>query len=354
MIKKDIIGEFDEKEGVFLSLESMTKSLLEALISSEKLQIHSITSRTKQRESLLGKIKRPNKSYDRLLDITDIVGFRITTYFSEDVDVIARIIEKEFSIDPDNSIDKRKALEPDRFGYMSLHLVCEHKNARLKLPEYKQYKSIKFEVQIRSILQHAWAEIEHDIGYKSTNEVPDLLKRRFSRLAGLLELADEEFQSIKDGIKNYRSSLPEQLGSAPDDVTLDLESLTYFVNTDPSITKLEEEMLKYFKYPVLNNAQQASVSNSLEFLNRQGIQTVGELILKYKEVEQYIVPFLKVWLSKDHSSESLSRGISLLYLTYINLATHGDQDHSEFVLKAAPFMNVSDLVEEINEAWLKI
>jgi hypothetical protein len=61
------------------------------------------------------------------------------------------------------------------------------------LVEYSTHTGVQFEVQIRSTLQHAWAEIEHDRGYKSEVEVARAVRRRFSRLAGLLELADYEF-----------------------------------------------------------------------------------------------------------------------------------------------------------------
>ncbi|CDT56400.1 conserved hypothetical protein [Vibrio coralliirubri] len=354
MGKKEILAEFDAKANVLLSLESMTSSLLQALVSQDGVQIHSITSRTKQRESLVGKIGRPDKSYENLLEITDVVGFRITTYFSEDVDNIAELIEKEFSIDRENSIDKRKSLEPDRFGYMSLHLVGQHKNSRLKLPEYKHFKSIKFEIQIRSILQHAWAEIEHDIGYKSTKEVPDELKRRFSRLAGLLELADEEFQSIKNGIEYYRSNLPEQVNSSPDDVSLNLESLTYFVNTNDKVKALENEMLSVFNCEELTPAKDRNLAHNLEFLNRMEIFTLGQLIDKIEEVSSFVVPFLKVWISEPRKSQSISRGISLLYLTYINLAMQDDMIYSEYVLGAAPFDDISSLAADIQETWSQL
>ncbi|WP_318471570.1 GTP pyrophosphokinase [Photobacterium leiognathi] len=350
MGSKELVKEFEQKASIFSSLESMTSSLLNALITQADIPIHSVTSRTKNVQSLSGKINRPSKSYKNLLDITDLVGFRVTTYFSDDVDKIAALIEKEFAVDKGNSIDKRKALEPDRFGYMSLHLVGEHKASRLKLPEYKQYKGIRFEVQIRSILQHAWAEIEHDIGYKTTNEVPDQLRRRFSRLAGLLELADEEFQSIKYGIETYRSSLPERVSSSPEDVSLDLDSLEYFISSDAKVLALEEEMRKVFHCKKLMQPEDEVLSNSLEFLNRMGIDRLSELISLYEEQEQYLVPFLKAWLSDD-GQMNVSKGISLLYLTYVNLASKDDQVHAEYVLGSAPFMNVSELAAGIKQTW---
>ena len=93
------------------------------------------------------------------------------------VDKLAKVIERNFKIDTENSIDKR-VMDPERFGYSSLHYIVEYTPERLKLIEYKYFTGIKFEIQIRSILQHAWAETEHDLGYKSKNEV----QRRFEEM----------------------------------------------------------------------------------------------------------------------------------------------------------------------------
>ncbi len=63
-------------------------------------------------------------------------------------------------------------------------MVAEIKDDRIILPEYQKFKDKKFEIQIRTILQHAWAEIEHDRDYKFTGELPINIKRRFRILAG--------------------------------------------------------------------------------------------------------------------------------------------------------------------------
>lgn len=58
-------------------------------------------------------------------DIKDISGIRIITFFPDDVDAVAKLIQKEFAIDYSQSVDKRILLDPDRFGYLSLHYVAK-------------------------------------------------------------------------------------------------------------------------------------------------------------------------------------------------------------------------------------
>ena len=74
----------------------------------------------------------------------------------------------------------------ERFGYQSVHYLVALKEDRTSLSEYLQYKGLIAEIQVRTILQHAWAEIEHDIQYKSSETIPQPIRRRFMQLAGLL------------------------------------------------------------------------------------------------------------------------------------------------------------------------
>ncbi|MNF62216.1 GTP pyrophosphokinase YjbM [compost metagenome] len=350
---ENIIVSYRTNHTIYSSLEGMTCSLLSTLLSSQSLHIHSISSRTKSIESLSGKINRIGKSYKSIDDITDIVGIRITTYFSDELDKVSQLISSEFSVDEENSIDKRKSLAPDRFGYMSLHLVVSYKEDRIKLPEYSKFSGVKFEIQIRSILQHAWAEIEHDIGYKSTIEVPEKLKRKFSRLSGLLELADEEFVSIKNSISHYIEALPDRLSERPKDVTLDINSLKLFITTTPEVIKLEEDMAKVFNCS-LRSSDDLILSQSLTLLAIMNIKTIDELKRKYDDLSKYIIPFLKVWLVKDGVSpdyDDVSRGISLLYLTYLNISITQDNNLALSVLRSAPFSDVDSLYIDIVATW---
>jgi len=317
--------QFLQKQKIYNSLEQVTNGLISTLISNIGLEIHSITSRVKNENSLIGKVTRPGKNYKNLDEITDIVGIRITTYFSDHVDLISDLISREFKVDNDNSIDKRQAIAPDRFGYMSLHLVVEHSTGRTKLPEYRNFKGVRFEIQIRTILQHAWAEIEHDIGYKSKAQVPHALRRRFSRLSGLLELADEEFFAIRNEIEGYKSSLESNITEDPSSVLLDLDSLESFINTNANVIELEKELSQIFNCEFIKT-DRGSLSSSLNYFNSFGINTIEELESIYQQTLPYIPKFVDYWLGENRSYSDVRKGISLLYVAYVYLGIN-DEPH---------------------------
>ena len=134
---------------------------------------------------------------DPLEQITDKAAIRIITFFPRTVQEIDQMLREEFSVL--EHMDKGESLlEEERFGYQSVHYLVSLNKVRTSLPEYQRFTDAIVEVQVRTILQHAWAEIEHDIQYKSSATIPRDIKRRFMSLAGLLEIADREFQAIQD------------------------------------------------------------------------------------------------------------------------------------------------------------
>ena len=141
-----ILADFDQKKFLYQGLAERVSHLLNSLIK-EKVKPHQIQFRVKLRDSLANKLVRKNYKYKSLDEITDIIGFRIVTYYEDDIDLIEEIITKEFEIDKENSIDKRN-LEVDKFGYRIAHYVAFLNKERLRLTEYKKYKDLKFEVQI--------------------------------------------------------------------------------------------------------------------------------------------------------------------------------------------------------------
>jgi ppGpp synthetase/RelA/SpoT-type nucleotidyltranferase len=242
MIINQILSEYDSRKPSYTSmLDSLEEHVFPAILTSKRRGIQSIVPRLKTRDSLERKIR--GKSYSSISEITDIVALRIISYFEDDVEEIGRIIASEFKVDKDNSVNKSLALGDREFGYKSLHYVVELGEDRCRMTEYAPFTQIKFEVQIRSILQHAWAEIEHDLGYKSEQAVPSDIRRRFSRLAGLLELADEEFINIRRRRNKYVDSIQQKVSNPRNakDIEVNYDSIKLF-NSSQLVLSISQEI----------------------------------------------------------------------------------------------------------------
>ena len=154
--------------------------------------LHLISARAKSFASILGKIRR--KGYrDPARRLTDQLGVRVITYYANDVDRVAVALRARLDVDESKSIDKRTDLNIQEFGYRSVHLIARLRESDSMQPNCSKLKRHVFEVQIRSILEHAWAEIEHETNYKAGINFPDLYKRRFGAIAGALEILESQF-----------------------------------------------------------------------------------------------------------------------------------------------------------------
>jgi len=237
-----IMEEYEQQCVLHSDFTEKIENLIRDLLKENGIKVHSMSHRLKNSGSLKKKLDRSEGNYSNLSDITDISGIRVITYFADDVDAVAKVIEEEFDIDRENSVDKRTLLDPDRFGYISLHYVAELPKSRLQLTEYRRFSDCKVEIQVRSILQHTWAEIEHDLGYKSKESVPKDIRRRFSRLAGLLEIADSEFIQIRDSLHEYEKEVPEIIIQNPSSVLIDQVSVQAFVRNSTLVHELDQRI----------------------------------------------------------------------------------------------------------------
>ena len=207
--------------------EVIAASLIEKAVKNANISTMQISHRIKSPDSYLEKLNRKPDRYPTPYDMTDMLGFRIICYFSDKVDAFMEIIKDLFVVDTKNSVDKRKQLAADSFGYLSLHFI-------VSLPPSENYPAeltkCRFEIQIRTVLQHTWAEIEHDLGYKSDFGIPREVRRGFSRIASLLEVADGYFVMIRDQLDQYRKNVIEKLQSDDvSDMPLDLITLREFM-----------------------------------------------------------------------------------------------------------------------------
>jgi region found in relA / spoT proteins family protein len=286
---KEIVEGYSISRGSYEDCLNYVENTVKNIIKSESINVHEIIGRVKTVESLKGKVKR--KNYSNLAEITDLCGIRIITYFSDDVDRIAELISQEFEVDVENTIDKRKSEDPTKFGYVSLHYVVSLKEENSSSILYRRFENIKLEIQIRTVMQHAWAEIEHDLGYKSKEDIPDQYRRQFSRLAGLIELADENFLQLKNNINNYEKEVREKLSTSKEELPIDSSTLMTYVTKDPNYIKLLDES-KPLDVPIDFNINSSYLSTVVQRAKRLGLKTIGdidELLEKYKDI------FLRVW-----------------------------------------------------------
>lgn len=196
---------------------------LKSTFDQADLLVAAIEYRVKAEESLAGKLELKGGKYKSLADITDIIGLRVITFYTDDVDKVASAVERLFTVDWDNSVDKRKIHEIDSFGYLSLHYICS-----------KEGFPYRFEIQMRTVLQHAWANMNHDTGYKSGVEIPKMYLRNLSRLAGMLELVDEQFSLIRSELTDYRRRVRALVASGNlDDAPLDGDTFRSFLDLKP-------------------------------------------------------------------------------------------------------------------------
>jgi ppGpp synthetase/RelA/SpoT-type nucleotidyltranferase len=215
---EEILRDFQARRALLNELRPRIENLLWELLSSRGLRAHAVSARVKEETSLRRKLARHSPPYESLDRVTDLLAARVVTYFADELDFVGSIVEEEFSVDPRNSRDTRLEIEPERFGYQGLHYVVSISPARAALGEWTRFAGIRFEIQARDILQHAWAEIEHDRGYHTLDDVPVAVRRRWSRLAALLEIADSEFMSLRDDAAYVRpAGTPEDASGAGND-----------------------------------------------------------------------------------------------------------------------------------------
>ncbi|MBR5308809.1 MAG: (p)ppGpp synthetase [Clostridia bacterium] len=235
-----ILEDYRKQRDDFLKLGDTVQEMLSDITRDLGISVLAIEHRVKAENSLAGKLERKGDRYNALEDITDILGCRVICFLSDEIDKIGQRVEESFVIDRENSSDKRALIQEDAFGYLSLHYICSLPFGD-KWPD--EICGKKFEVQIRTILQHAWSAIHHDIGYKSDFGVPREIRRQFARLAGLLELADDEFVRARDNMVGYTESIRQRIKTDDaDDVAINMISLKEYVQHNKKMQSLIAEI----------------------------------------------------------------------------------------------------------------
>lgn len=205
------IEKYQKARPLYEEYSKVIRNILFESFNARDIKIHSIEARSKEIDSFGDKAATPSPiNPDRpyypnpLSDITDLAGIRVIVFFHRTLEMVDAIIRSEFDV-IEKSDKILELLKEEKFGYGSIHYLVRLEENRIDLLEYSKFEGLVAEIQIRTILQHAWAEIEHDIQYKAIASIPGTIRRRFMSLAGMLEIADREFQAIHDDDERLRT-----------------------------------------------------------------------------------------------------------------------------------------------------
>ncbi len=328
MNRKDslIMEEYRENRENFEQLGIIVQGILEQLVKDAGIRVMTVEHRVKKEKSLEGKLYRKGDRYQSLKDITDILGTRVVCYFSDDVDLIGNMVEQKFIVDSDNSVDKRKLLQANSFGYLSLHYVCS-------LPADAGYPpevcGKRFEIQIRTILQHVWDAINHDMGYKGDFGMPGTVTRQFARLAGLFEIIDEEFMRVRDNMNTYTEQTREKIiHDGAEDVLIDIVSLKEYM--------LRNRRMKEFlqKITEIEHSEMCPVNPESYLLQLKWLQinTIGDLQKMLEENEELALKIARDALGGTEL-DIVSSNVALRFLCTARLLSGGysEQQTAEFM-----------------------
>lgn len=212
----------------FANLTEAVVSIMTSLLTDRGVDFLAISGRTKEIQSAVEKVAR--KGYnDPQNQMTDIAGVRIIVFFESDVLKVAEIIRNSFKVDEQNSSNTDDRMSTDQVGYRSNHFVCDLGQERSALPEFASIADLRFEFQVRTVLQHAWAELAHDRNYKFAGTLPRHLERRLFLLAGLLETADQGFDALSVSLDEYMKAVSEETAKGELDIEINSASLAGFL-----------------------------------------------------------------------------------------------------------------------------
>lgn len=337
-----VLEDFDGRKDGLEEFCRRTKALIDACLEDAQLPCQLVQSRVKHKKKLRDKYLDPRKNYTKLDDITDLAGLRIITYYEDELDRIAEVIKREFNVIPEKSIDKREAA-PDKFGYYALNLVCTHSDARKGDAQFKNWATLEFEIQITTVLRHAWSEIEHE-WYDLKDAYPDEIKRKFYLLAALLEMAESSFQSLRDRKLNYQRSVDVRVTAEAPDVPIDAVSMKSFLSSEPTVAKLDAAIASFFKASLQAPPDQI-IEVRVRLARAAGFKNITDLAGALRQYEAAVLEYVErasqLWGPRPEGVP-MNASVSVNYLSTLLIGARGAEPLKKVVEEisghAPPFL----------------
>lgn len=208
--------QYKQNLSTYTSFCGYLEKELHVLLKAAGIPYYELSCRIKTWDSILEKIERNSLDPQSIQDIHDVIGFRIITLFKRDIPVVCDVIREHLNVVWED--DKAKGKPEDAFGYLSVHFQIELPSQWLHTPTSAGFSGIQTELQVRTFSQHVWAASSHLLQYKMEAAVPYAMRRNIYRLAAVLEIVDNELETILSSREAYRSALRETADQDQDQV----------------------------------------------------------------------------------------------------------------------------------------
>lgn len=225
--KAELRREYNRKKPLYDNLVSEVRFHLQKCLKKDNIEVHYVGSRVKKFDSFYEKIKRREVEGNFFERIEDLAAVRVICLYLSDLERIKAIIFNEFRV---MKADTMRTRSPEHFGYMSDHyLIALPKE--YSGPRYNEVKNLKCEIQIRTILMHAWATVSHHLDYKKKTDIPTEFKKDFNAISGTFYLADTHFEMLREKTEKSKSKLKRsaELGRLDLDQEINLDSLGVYM-----------------------------------------------------------------------------------------------------------------------------
>jgi len=300
------------REGVLDELQQRMKMLLSCSC------VHStIKTRVKSFESYYHKILRRMRGgaeeQNQDLRITDILGMRIICPFLDDLTLVENLIRRNFQV---VEVERKGAHHSFKeFGYESIHFLIEIPDDILSRFEIRE--NLVCEVQIRTILQEAWAEVEHELIYKGEfTPFDEPLKRKLAAINANLTLSDIIFQEIRD----YQRQLRDQL---------------------------KKRRESFFKKTQIDTLQIGS-EHKRKIVSELETQTKGEIGNSYIGHQQDNIDNLLLKALNAHNSNQLDLAIDI-YTSILNLKPQAYIQAIIYIHRGMAYFAASNYEQAVND-----
>ena len=325
-----VLAEFDSRQVLFQELCQRTITQITDILREKSIPTHSTTSRGKGRKELEAKYLSAEKDYTKLDDVPDVAGLRVITCYSDQINEVANVLRREFEVIKED--DKRTG-KANEFGYSALHLDCRYSKAQLGRTECKRFNGYTFEIQIATILGHAWAEIHHGWYDRQSSSTPEE-ERRFNRLAAVLELADHEFLEIRKKKDEREHIASVRAGTEDPTISITFESLKAFIEQKDIVGETDEKLGRILGKPVRGAHSSGQISAMVELIKFASISTIQGLESMLRKaspaLEEFQARCAPIWRHTQIPDATYSRGYCVTQLANLLISAGGEDKYKSY------------------------